>query len=60
VLAEQHDQWAVARRSLGLDLLRASLVTIVDSTPKQELKQLLSASAELVNRMDAEVFSYTT
>jgi putative transposase len=50
VLAEQHDEWAVARRYLGLDVIRASRVTVVDSTPKEELnkeepKQLLSASA---------------
>ena len=50
VLAEQHDEWAVARRYLGLDVIRASLVTVIDSTPTEELnkeepKQLLSASA---------------
>jgi putative transposase len=50
VLAEQHDEWAVARRYLGLDVIRASLVTVIDSTPPEELnkeepKQLLSASA---------------
>jgi putative transposase len=45
VLAEQHDEWAVARRYLGLDVIRASLVTVIDGTSKEELKQLLSASA---------------
>jgi putative transposase len=44
VLAEQHDEWAVARRYLGLDVIRASMVTVIDGT-KEEPKQLLSASA---------------
>jgi transposase-like protein len=45
VPAEQHDEWAVARRYLGLDVIRTSLVTVVDDIPKEEPKQLLSASA---------------
>jgi putative transposase len=45
VLAEQHDEWAVARRYLGLDVIRASMVTVIDATPKEEPKQPLSASA---------------
>jgi putative transposase len=45
VLAEQHDEWAVARRYLGLDVLRASLMTVVDNTLKEEPRQPLSASA---------------
>ena len=45
VLAEQHDEWAVARRYLGLDVIRASMVTVIDGTAKEEPKQLLSASA---------------
>jgi putative transposase len=44
VLAEQHDEWAVARRYLGLDVIRASIVTVINATPKEEPKQLLSAS----------------
>jgi putative transposase len=35
VLAEQHDEWAVARRYLGLDVIRASLMTVVDDTPRR-------------------------
>jgi putative transposase len=44
VLAEQHDEWAVARRYLGLDVIRACSLTIVDGD-KEASRQLLTASA---------------
>jgi transposase-like protein len=47
VLAEQHDEWAVMRRYLGQELVRASLLTVIQATPrhKEEAKELLPASA---------------
>ena len=47
VLAEQHDEWAVMRRYLGQEVIRASLLTVIDPTPEphKEAKELLPASA---------------
>jgi putative transposase len=44
VLAEQHDEWQVARRYLGLDVIRACSLTAIDGG-KEAPRELLSASA---------------
>jgi putative transposase len=44
VLAEQHDEWAIARRYLSIQTIRASLVTASNDT-KESPKHLLSATA---------------
>ena len=47
VLAEQHDEWAVGRRYMSLDALRATNLTLVEGTDRKEdtPAQLLSATA---------------
>jgi transposase-like protein len=48
VLAEQHDEWAVARRYVSQDAIRASLISAVESEPdqpKEEPKELLAQAS---------------
>lgn len=46
VLAEQHDEWAVARRYISIDAIRRSQMTVIDQTDdKEDTAQLLSATA---------------
>jgi hypothetical protein len=48
VLAEQHDDGQVARRYLGLDVIRACSLMVIDGD-KEAPRQLLSPSTESLN-----------
>jgi transposase-like protein len=43
VLAEQHDEWAIARRYMTAESLAKARVTVIDGNAKEEPKQLAKA-----------------
>jgi transposase-like protein len=43
VLAEQHDEWAIARRYMTAESLAKTRVTVIDENAKEEPKQLAKA-----------------
>jgi putative transposase len=43
VLAEQHDEWAIARRYMTAESLAKARITVIDGNPKEEPKQLAKA-----------------
>ena len=45
VLAEQHDEWAEARRYLGLDVLNRSRITLLTGDAQQEVNQTTTTAA---------------
>ena len=45
VLAEQHDEWAEARRYLGLDVLNRSRITLLTGDAQQEVNQTTTTEA---------------
>jgi putative transposase len=46
VLAEQHGEWAVARRYISIDAIRRSQLTVIDQPDdKEDTPELLSATA---------------
>jgi putative transposase len=43
VLAEQHDEWAIARRYMTAESLAKARVTVIDGSREEEPKQLAKA-----------------
>lgn len=45
VLAEQHDEWQVARRYLSQEAIRESLLTVITDPDQEEVNQLQTVTA---------------